>query len=120
MCAHLEVPDRFARVIVQVVQMLATIMQPGNHDDPDEPETILHFHGWDTIRVAASAGSFLIELLHMRTASTSPMSVKSPQDFLEACQGQLATNSLAQKDMEQMAFCKCSLCNIHLLEAVLF
>jgi len=86
MCVHLEVPDRFARVIVQVVQMLATIMQPGNHDDSDEPATILHYNGWHTLRVAASAGSFLIELLHMRTARTSPMSIKSPQEFLEACQ----------------------------------
>ncbi len=120
MCAHLEVPDRLARVIVQVVQMLATIMESGNHDGPDEAEAILHFHGWDTTKVAASAGSFLIELLHMRTARTSPMSVTSPRDFLEACQGQLATSSLAQKDVGQMAFCKCSLCNISLLEAVLF
>jgi len=102
-------------VIVQVVQMLATNMESGNHDGPDEAEAILHLHGWDTTKVAASAGSFLIELLHMRTARTSPMSVKSPRDFLEACQGQLATNSLAQKDVEQMAFRKCSL-----LEAVLF
>ena len=82
---HLEVPDRFARVIVQVVKVLATIMQPGNHGN--EPETILQYNGWDTTRVAASAGSFLVELLHMRTARTSPMSVKSPQDFLDACQG---------------------------------
>ena len=89
MCAHLKMPDRLATVIVQVVQMLATIMQPGNHGDPDEPETILHYNGWDTTRVAASAGSFLVEFLHMRTASTSPMSVNSPQEFLEACQGEL-------------------------------
>jgi hypothetical protein len=82
---HLEVPDRFARVIVQVVKVLATIMQPGNHGN--EPETILQYNGWDTTRVAASAGSFLVELLHMRTARTSPMSVKSPEDFLDACQG---------------------------------
>ena len=103
MCAHLKMPDRFATVIVQVVQMLATIMQPGNRGDPDEPETILHYNGWDTIRVAASAGSFLIELLHMRTASTSPMSVKSPQDFLEACSGKQALISPVQKDVIQMA-----------------
>ncbi len=93
MCAHLEMPDRFAMVMVQVVQMLATIMESGNHDDLDDTETILHFHGWDTTRVAASAGSFLIELLHMRTASTSPMSVKSPRDFLEACQGEQSQQS---------------------------
>ena len=120
MCAHLEVPDRFARVIVQVVQMLATIMQPGNHGDPDEPETILHYNGWDTIRVAASAGSFLVELLHMRTASTSPMSVKSPREFLEACQGEWAIVCHAQKDVGQMALCKCSPCSVSLLEAVMF
>ncbi len=57
LCAHLEMPDRFARL---TVQMLATIMQPGNHGNPDEPETILHYNGWDTIRLAASAGSFII------------------------------------------------------------
>ncbi len=105
MCAHLEMPDRFATVTVQVVQMLANIMQPGDHDDPDEPQSILHFHGWDTTRVAASAGSFLIELLHMRTASTSPISVKSPKDFLDACSSKRALISPVQKDVRQMAVC---------------
>ncbi|DBA93592.1 TPA: hypothetical protein ACH3X3_013671 [Trebouxia sp. C0006] len=75
---------RAAKILMQVVKVLATIMQPGNHGN--EPETILQYNGWDTTRVAASAGSFLVELLHMRTARTSPMSVKSPQDFLDACQ----------------------------------
>ena len=98
-CAQLELPDRFARVIMQVVQMLATIMESGSHDGSDEAEAILHFHGWDTTKVAASAGSFLIELLHMRTARTSPMSVKSPRDFLEACQGKQAPKSIAQKEL---------------------
>ncbi len=102
-CVHLEVLDRFARVIVQVVQMLAIIMQPGNHANLDEPETILHYNGWDTLRVAASAGSFLIELLHMRTASTSPMSVKSPREFLEACQGEWAIVCHTQTDVGKWA-----------------
>lgn len=99
-CAHLELPDRFARVIVQVVQMLASIMQPGDYDEPDDPEIILHFHGWDTTRVAASASSFLIELLHMRTARTSPMSIKSPRDFLEACQGKAGSRQSCTKGCE--------------------
>ena len=94
--AYLEVLDTFAKVIVQLVQMLATIMQPANHDNQGEPETVLQYNGWDTTRVAASASSFLIELLHMRTASSSPMSVKSPQEFLEACQGKCALISLVQ------------------------
>ncbi len=115
LCAHLEMPDRFARVTVQVVQMLATVMQPGNHGNPDEPETILHYNGWDTIRLAASAGSFIIQLLHMRAARTSPMSVKSPQECLEACQGELLVVSHAQKE----CLCKCSPCSVTLLEAVM-
>ena len=55
----------------------------------------------------------------MRTAKTSPMSVKSPRDFLEACQGKQAPKSVAQKDVGQMALCKRSLRNVSLLETML-
>ncbi|KAL0049705.1 hypothetical protein WJX82_007947 [Trebouxia sp. C0006] len=85
-CFLLFSQRQLARAAKILMQMLATIMQPANHDNQGEPETVLQYNGWDTTRVAASASSFLIELLHMRTASSSPMSVKSPQEFLEACQ----------------------------------
>jgi hypothetical protein len=38
---------------------------------------------------AASAGAYLIDLLHMRSLKFSPMSAASPDDFLKACQGML-------------------------------
>lgn len=63
------------------------------------PRTRLCLDGQDVTQAAACAGSFLIELLHMRTARFCPVSVSGPEDFFQACQGKL---SCLQKQHLQM------------------
>lgn len=56
------------------------------------PEIAENRLGYSTIQLAipaATAGAYLIDMLHMRTLKFSPMSASTPDDFLKACHGML-------------------------------
>jgi len=57
-----------------------------------DPEVAEDHLGYSTMQLsipAATAGAYLIDLLHMRSLKFSPMSASTPDDFLKACQGML-------------------------------
>ena len=76
---------------VSLLQVLGLLAEDRAPADPEVAEDRL---GYSTLQMAISAacaGSYLIDLLHMRCLRSSPMSARDPDDFLKACQGQLPT-----------------------------
>lgn len=72
-----------------LLQVLTLLAEDRASAAPEVAEDRL---GYSTIQLAipaASAGAYLIDLLHMRSLKFSPMSATSPDDFLKACQGML-------------------------------
>ncbi|KAL0024861.1 hypothetical protein WJX79_007367 [Trebouxia sp. C0005] len=75
---------RAANMLLKVLNLLAADRASA------APEVAEDRLGYSTIQLAipaATAGTYLIDLLHMRSLRFSPMSAATPDDFLKACQG---------------------------------
>ncbi|KAL0019385.1 hypothetical protein WJX77_004716 [Trebouxia sp. C0004] len=80
-----------ARQLTRAANMLSKVLSLLAEDRASAaPEVAEDRLGYSTIQLAipaASAGAYLIDLLHMRSLKFSPMSAADPDDFLKACQG---------------------------------
>lgn len=65
------------------MQALLAILSLPHEDERDSS-------GYDMTQLGMlvpSAGAFLMDLLHMKTLQSSPMSMDDPAQFMQACQG---------------------------------
>lgn len=73
-----------------LLQVLALLDQDRASADPEAAEMWLGYSTMHMAIYAACAGSYLLDLLHMRCLTRSPMSAQDPDTFLKSCQGRLS------------------------------
>jgi hypothetical protein len=54
---------------------------------PGQSQQHLWYNNPELAMSASSAGSYLIDMLHMRVLHLSPLAISAPEAFLEACTG---------------------------------
>ncbi len=74
------------QVWLQALEILADFGKPA----PGQSQQHLWYNNPELAMSASSAGSYLIDLLHMRVLHLSPLAISAPQAFLQACSGMLA------------------------------
>lgn len=70
-------------VLLQALEMLVDFGKPA----PGQSQQHLWYNNPELAMSASSAGSYLIDLLHMRVLHLSPLAISAPEAFLEACTG---------------------------------
>lgn len=69
--------------LMQALEILVDFGKPA----PGQSQHQLWFSNQDLAMSASSAGSFLMDLLHMRVLAFSPLAISAPAAFLQACSG---------------------------------
>ena len=70
-------------VLLQALELLVDFGKPA----PGQSQQHLWYNNPELAMSASSAGSYLIDLLHMRVLHLSPLAISAPEAFLEACTG---------------------------------
>ncbi len=117
-------------MLLQALELLVDFGKPA----PGQSQQHLWYNNPELAMSASSAGSYLIDMLHMRVLHLSPLAISAPEAFLEACTGvppfltlsivmvqivnchdtTLSRHSVALNDSQASHFCpvlSCSGCN---------
>ncbi len=70
-------------MLLQALELLVDFGKPA----PGQSQQHLWYNNPELAMSASSAGSYLIDLLHMRVLHLSPLAISAPEAFLEACTG---------------------------------
>ena len=76
-------------VDTKALQVIALLAEDRADAAPHMAELCLGYSNMQMAISAACVGSYLVDLLHMRSLAFSPMSAKHPDIFLKACQGRV-------------------------------
>ncbi len=85
----------FVVMLLQAIEMMADViterqsLQPDADQDDVQQSATYAFGTLRLMELAASAGAFLGDLLHMRALAFSPLSITAVGPFVKACQGML-------------------------------
>ncbi len=70
-------------MLLQALELLVDFGKPA----PGQSQQHLWYNNPELAMSASSAGSYLIDMLHMRVLHLSPLAISAPEAFLEACTG---------------------------------
>ncbi|KAL3158632.1 hypothetical protein ABBQ32_011382 [Trebouxia sp. C0010 RCD-2024] len=96
---------QLCRAAIMLTKVLALLAQDRASAEPEAAEKWMGYSTMHMAIYAACAASYLLDLLHMRHFTCSPLSAQVPDIFLKACQGEDCLPGAATTPDDQFEWC---------------